>query len=465
MAFDWKQNLKDASFRGVKFSVVDSDYGTGRKTVVHQYPSLSDSSEGSGSNVSTYVEDLGQGIDEYVIDAFIVQQPPFFNYFDERDALITALKKRGSGRLIHPFLGTKRVSVVGQPRIKESFKEGGIARFSITFVETTDPRFPKAATALSGIQAFLDKTNQMIDAFADTFDSALSVVDDIESALQSVRTAVRGVTGFAGTLIASVESIITELEATVATAIQSPCAAGKALTEAYEGLGALMGQSGNIIPNTSDLCSGRKPDGTKEKINTEAPAADGTLTPEQGQSIIQQCTTTMQDYDKDTIQLDVTSPTNAQKAANQVAVSTLAKGAGLMIACRAAIFIDYESSDQAKATLDKVVASIDALMEDVGALTNNSEYGKYGINIAGDETYTALQEARSILITIMSDLGTDLANVLSFDVPAGVHNTLVLAYNQYEDLDRAAAVRQRNKELIFHPGFIPEGGTIKLLSK
>ena len=46
-----------------------------------------------------------------------------------------------------------------------------------------------------------------------------------------------------------------------------------------------------------------------------------------------------------------------------------------------------------------------------------------------------------------------------------VLNTLSLAYDRYEDLNREGEIIERNKELILHPGFIPNGKIIDILSE
>jgi prophage DNA circulation protein len=41
---------------------------------------------------------------------------------------------------------------------------------------------------------------------------------------------------------------------------------------------------------------------------------------------------------------------------------------------------------------------------------------------------------------------------------------LVLAYNQYEDLEREREIITRNISIVQHPGFLPGGKTMEILN-
>ena len=56
------------------------------------------------------------------------------------DELIAALKQRGAGELVHPYYGRKTVTLVSPARISETPDEGGMARFSLDFIEAGFPQ-------------------------------------------------------------------------------------------------------------------------------------------------------------------------------------------------------------------------------------------------------------------------------------------------------------------------------------
>ncbi|MBI2236819.1 MAG: DNA circularization N-terminal domain-containing protein [Magnetospirillum sp.] len=82
-------------------------------------------------------EDLGHGLDEIEVVGYVLGP----DYMSGRDALIKAVKEGGAGALVHPTRGPLQVMCLAC-RIKESTKEGGMARFTLRFVEAGENRYP-----------------------------------------------------------------------------------------------------------------------------------------------------------------------------------------------------------------------------------------------------------------------------------------------------------------------------------
>jgi prophage DNA circulation protein len=142
----WRNKLLNASFKNISFKVSSAETSVGRRTVVHEYANRS----------NPYVQDLGRKATEYTIEGYIVQNTTNdFNYFTDRNRLMTAFQSFGPGVLVHPFLGVKRVSIKGQAKIKENFQEGGIVRFTATFVEA-GARLPN----------FIQEGKEIVDNFS-----------------------------------------------------------------------------------------------------------------------------------------------------------------------------------------------------------------------------------------------------------------------------------------------------------
>lgn len=120
--------LVAGSFRGVPFRTVDADMKVGRRNVVNEYPQRDEA----------YVDDLGRRARRFVVEAYVIGP----NYLAERDALIKAFETKGSGELIHPRYGLRKVSLDGEVSVKETPERGGMARISVTFVEDTSNTFP-----------------------------------------------------------------------------------------------------------------------------------------------------------------------------------------------------------------------------------------------------------------------------------------------------------------------------------
>ena len=185
----WRDDLQPASFRGVEFFVTGHDHTFGRRIELNQYPLRDD----------PYAEDLGRRAREWSVEAFVLGE----NYMARRDALITALETPGPGRLVHRWLGEVTAVVRGDCHLQESTREGGMARFSITFVEAGERIEPSARLDTA------DRVERLADAadavaaeeFGDTFSvddvhsfvaeagaaDAASILDMAEGAMRSVR--------------------------------------------------------------------------------------------------------------------------------------------------------------------------------------------------------------------------------------------------------------------------------------
>ncbi len=125
-----RTDLRPASFRGVPFGVTSDSLDTGRRTVKHEFP----------GREKPYVEDLGRKTRGFSIEAFVVGA----DYADRRNELLTALEEPGSGTLIHPYYGELTVQVE-EVSVKHSALDGGMAIFSITFVEPGSATFAFSA--------------------------------------------------------------------------------------------------------------------------------------------------------------------------------------------------------------------------------------------------------------------------------------------------------------------------------
>ena len=142
----WKDNLQDASLRGIAFKV-DSDEATfGRRVQVHEYPNRD----------KPWAEDLGRATRRFSVQAYLIGD----DFFEQRNRLIEAIEKPGSCTLIHPYYGEMTVVVDDAVRVSHSQSEGRMCRISFSFVESGELSFPTAGLAtgqkLSSSVSFLD---------------------------------------------------------------------------------------------------------------------------------------------------------------------------------------------------------------------------------------------------------------------------------------------------------------------
>jgi len=126
----WKEDLswgkQQASFNGAKFWIDQHEWVPSRRTIVHKIP----------GQEYAFVQDLGRDTNEWEIRAFVFGD----EYNKDRDAMVAALTKKGSGELVHPFHGIKRVAIIGKPRVSEDKNKLGYASISFTAIEVGGAR-------------------------------------------------------------------------------------------------------------------------------------------------------------------------------------------------------------------------------------------------------------------------------------------------------------------------------------
>lgn len=157
---DWLDQLKPASFRGVPFKTDSLKFVVGDDILVREYPFR---------ELPTW-QRTGGATDDIHVPAYVIGD----DYMEQRDALAQVLS--GEGELVHPTRNRLQVVVKGKVTISENpVREGGIARFDITFVRAEKIRYPKAEpnTRL----ALRDKTQAAQAASMADFAASFSVED------------------------------------------------------------------------------------------------------------------------------------------------------------------------------------------------------------------------------------------------------------------------------------------------
>lgn len=151
----WKDNLQDASLRGVPFKVEEDEATFGRRVQVHEYPNRD----------KPWAEDLGRATRRFSVQAYLIGD----DFFEQRNRLIEAIEKPGSCTLVHPYYGEMTVTVDDSVRVSHSVSEGRMCRVSFSFIEAGELSFPTAGLAtgqkLTSSVSFLD------DAISSAFGS------------------------------------------------------------------------------------------------------------------------------------------------------------------------------------------------------------------------------------------------------------------------------------------------------
>lgn len=238
----WQDQLQKASFRGVPFFFETADGELGRRVVLHEFP-LRD---------LPYAEDMGRKARRWPLEIYVLGP----DYMAARDRLITALEEPGPGTLIHPYLGSLQAVVTEARGPRESTREGGMARFSVTFAEAGDNRYPTAQADTSATTK--GKAQDMATTAKQVFTEAYEIsqhpgwlADEVLMVVNELLTymgAASSTLAQAGDLIYHAEELADLLDSAISTGVLQ-----YAPTSAYQASMA-MTSWGNDLPAVPLAC-------------------------------------------------------------------------------------------------------------------------------------------------------------------------------------------------------------------
>lgn len=392
----WRDQWQKASFRGVEFRFRSASAVLGRRNVVHSYPGRDD----------PYVEDMGRKAREFTLEAFVLGD----GYIAWRDQLEAACEQAGPGELVHPTRGRMQVAVQ-DCRPTESIEAGGLAGFSLTFIEAGGNKFPSVRM----------DTPSMVSGAADT---ALGAVrGDFAK-----RFKVSGFPSFVGTAaLANVTAAIGAMRGTIMSYVPDM---GILPAFTFE-LDAMLGAASSLLGTPADLAS---------RFGTQIGALNGLLSP----SVARPAAASLSGFGATLQTVPTTTPSRVQQSANQSAVVSLVQRTALIESARAASQETFASRTDALAVRDQLADALQAQAE-----------------TAPDSVYVALIDLR---VAVVKDIGTraaDLTDLVEV-TPRATLPAIVLAYRLYGDPSRDGEIVSRNG--VRHPGFVPGGRALEVLA-
>lgn len=406
----WRKQLQAGSFRGVPFYVRGTaQTSVGRRVEIHEYPQRDEA----------YPEDLGLKADAFTIEALVLGP----DYFRARDALIDALKTPGPGTLIHPYYGKRTVTLASPARISETPDEGGLARFSLDFVEAGENVEPAATT---DTQAVVDqRATAARTASGDAFARDFSVEGHAEAvatkALALATQVTTRLTAISRRMI-SVQSNLSDflfaagrMSAALNTLIRSPAALAQTFLGVIGGLAALA---------SSPLVALRSYQG-------------------------------LFNYGSDLPAVSRATTSRAREADNQVAMAALVRRGALIEASVAASTAEWDTYDAAVAARDLLAGALD---DEANGLVNGE------VIAVDDALYQALVDLRAALVRDLTDRAIDAPRLKSVTLAATLP-ALVAAHQIHGDARRADELLARNPGTIRHPGFVPAGVPLDVVIK
>lgn len=393
----WRDTLRPASFRGVEFLIDSTEKSGGRRAVRHDFPQKD----------FPFFEDLGRKAREFSFEGYVIGE----DYNLQRNLLEGALELPGPGQLIHPYRGNK-LCICTEFRVRESSKEGGLARFTFTFVETgLVPQFPASA----GADLVEDAADNASDTAGGWFatvmnvigyaqhviDAAKAIVADLKAKLDAVLGPIKAAVEAVAELKRALDDFILDLDALIRAPFEL-AAKIKSLFKSFANLPALPSRKVSALLDAYGLVSG------DPNIPPGTPARD-------------------------------------QQQANQDALLALIRVTALSEACKLAPSIAFSSYEEALAMRETLTGFLDAEME---AATD-------------DNVFSSLQALRVEVVRSIPGTDNDLARLITYTPPVDLPS-LVIAQELYGDAARAEEIVARNK--IPRPAFVPGGQALEVLS-
>jgi len=458
----WKDNLQDASLRGIAFKV-DSDEATfGRRVQIHEYPNRD----------KPWAEDLGRATRRFSVQAYLIGD----DFFEQRNRLIEAIEKPGSCTLVHPYYGEMTVVVDDAVRVSHSQNEGRMCRVSFSFVESGELSFPTAGLAtgqkLSSSVSFLDDAissafgafgmDGMPDFLQDgVLDEATGMFSNVTSAFQYVDSGIsaasRLMQGDLSVLLkppSSGMSFVNRLQTMwrAGSRLNGNASDLMAMIKGLTGVTVDSGLAPRGVWNTDSKTAQTQTtqrNHVAQAVRTTAiseAAAAVTSLPQPANS-----TVTRQQDPSQPVRVSHPAVSNVQPVAavttaaslSSAATTTTATSERYVTAASASTGVTSSTDSGTVITWDDLAQVRDSLNE---AIDREME------RVTDDGLYQAL-------VTVRTDVNRDISARLeqvermTERTPAQVMPALVLAADWYDSASRAGDITARNG--IRHPGFVP----------
>lgn len=435
----WWGSLRQASYGGVPFAVIENRTKFGGRYVVHRYPYRDD----------VWPEPLGKLARSFDITGFLVENSLVYGggpVIGQRDRLIEACEANRPKTLVHPTFGSIQNVSCLDSECSESVAHGRVIMVRLQFIRGGARIYPNVststqnavATAASGVTAasLLDFAQQAaaavqqgaavvhtaVDTAVSWYQTAIRDINDVKRVVHAVSTLAGdfgrffggGNSGYTGSnQSAPAGTTASQLLAADTVNVAATAAAGTALQTA--------------AANISDTSS-------------FAAAA---------QRLMTSLTATAQDPgDAIRLAIDMASfePTGmftssvigAAMGSIQVACGALFRRTALASVATACSSYQPSSYDDAATLLETVTTLFDAEIETAAD--------------AGEGSFTALREMRNAVVTDLQTRGGNLAplDTMTFNAPLPA---LVLAHRIYADASRADQLVQQVQPV--HPLFMP----------
>ncbi|MBA1321186.1 DNA circularization protein [Pseudomonas plecoglossicida] len=458
----WRDQLHPASFRGVPFFVDSDSMPAGRRTQVHEYPQRD----------KPLVEDMGRVTREIKLEAFVIGE----QFIELRDNLLNALDKPGAGELIHPWYG-RLMATATECDVSHERREGGMARFSLMFVEEGEKGFP--AGVPNTARQLEDSSESLLESAIARYKAVMAVVNRARLAVVALQNGIAAIQMAIAAELRQITGLISSVEALVDMLINAPGNFAAMIRGQFASVGGNSRSSGYRWGATDSASSAAAasleadpefartvaalPEQQPEFASFADSARAITAQIEQAQllagEVLQAAASSGSSSSNSvTAVLGGTATAQVVNAARE-----LVRDALIVLAVRTAAAMPVVRAPEPLSTFpsleQQAIAPIQRpdvpVTADVVAVRDAIEAALWSAGqVAPHEHFEVLQVVRKQVrahLTEVARAGVRLTVVTAREsVPA-----VVLAYRQYGDATRASEIVTRNK--VQHPGFLPAG--------
>jgi len=390
-----------ASFRAINFFVESEERSGGRRGPVHEFPKKD----------KPFKEDLGRKSRGFSVTAYVIGP----EYLTEMRALIEALEDiSGPGDFRSAYHGKHKVGV-DDFSVTNTKADGGIARFSISFGETSS-KSPVPSEVVNAVAAVKQKVTQATTVIRET----AADVEDLG--------------GLSDEFLDGPEALL----AAAGRAVNAPFSA---IVTTVEDLASMRRRIDRMVEDAANLV--RVP---VDALDAILDALDVVFAPPT-------LPTAFRDLFNSAAALDLVSPSQSpyqtprriKEAELFELIKAQTKQAILFKTAELAADADFEVFGDAITVRDELLDALDDELD--SALT--------------DDIYQAIKDLKTAIIGAVPPTGNQLAQQVQF-TPFVTTNSLVLSHKLYGDTSKSLDIVARN--FIKKPGFIVGGTALEVVT-
>jgi prophage DNA circulation protein len=412
----WTDRFKEGSFRGAPFLIEEAPSTFGRRNQVHEYPQRD----------TPWTEDLGRAARRWSIECIVIGA----DYDVARDALIAAMEAKGPGTLIHPYLGTVTACLETPGTVTDSTSHGGMARFSLAFVEAGMDTVPASTP--------------------DTQAKATAAAAALKTASAASAVKKLSILGQAANVVASAQHVLAQVKARISSALAGVQAVATGLTAVEQGVqGLVTGSLGLLQAPAALVDQVFTAVAGVGNLATYAEDALGQLFGPLGGSSTGAPPAGLLGFGSSLAPVLGSTPSQLTTAENQLVLGQVVAVAAAAAAVTVVAEMDFTSYDDAVSIRDPLAAALDDLAVSIA-------------DGGDDDLARAVDDLRLAMVADVTARGASLARLYKY-TPATTEPAVVIAQRLYGDGSRADDIIARNPA-IQNPGFVAGGVAIEVLT-